>query len=356
MRVKLIKILEVGVKKIIIATVAVAVIILMIAVDIYALQDMFIQSLANETDALVFGVLFAVITNGVPIIMGWSLATWLDGTTYKTNDRMNAKVGFWVGVIILFVVFILIFFVRANIIHSSGVLEFDEYGDYFFRSGWRRTVREELVRGEYIEIFGFHRQFAINLFLMFSPALTSLFSFIISWHIFRKDNVDKLEAEVDKLYDDFLSELKKYKEESAILADMKLELWSTLSMDKHMPDRMSDFKNECFQRVRSMLMDNGTLLYRRQLERFMAEIEGDIAVLINKLSEKSNIAHKITELRVADILTEMEKDEEDFAKKWNATLAFSVLQEEFKELLSNAIITEHTKIDFRQKTEEDPRS
>jgi len=361
---------------------AVLVIIILIAADIFALRQMFIQSHSTPFNANVFGALFGIITSGVPIIMGWCLAAWLDKTRYKKNDERNSIIGLSVGTIILLAVFVLIFFVRFEMIHSSGlsirldfeISDYDYYlfsdwrrvpriytdaeGNtsleiYYFRSGWNRVYREA-YRGTPAR-FGFDNTFSINLFLMFSPVLTSLFAFVISWHIFRKDNIDKLEKEVEGLYEKFIKELEHYKNTSADLDNKKLELWSMFNSKKSMPSSMHSFRKKCFKMVRSMIMGNSAFLYKRQLERFMHEMEGDIATYISKISDKSNVAHRITEeLTIADIIDEFDKKLNP-EKKWDSDKAFDTLQNEFANLLNIIADIENMKVK-KHKKEEDPGS
>lgn len=303
--------------------VAITLIIVMAWADYSAMKNMFmsgeIDMLARE--AKLYGALFALCLEGIPTFMGAALSVITDKNKigYKKNDKTNASVSLVIGGIGIFLAMLLAMGLRGMLIYIRGGFE-------------------AFAKGNYDGL-------PVDMFLTVSPLLTSILAFMASWAALKTENEQVLEAKVTVLLKRYLKRQEAFRRELNSFRDARIALWTTITDHIPMPKKSDVFKDECYKRLRTRLIDNCVLAYPMQIAHYNASVENLLENCIIEMSTKTTIPDAITKINVKEILKEFDENKVKSGEKWDLKKAGGELKAELIDFLDNRIKTAQYKID-----------
>lgn len=297
----------------------------------------------RSADARLYSFIFALCLEGIPTFLGSALAVWIDKAQYRSNDKPHAKWGLWVCGLVTALMFLLAIGLRIITIYSKGGMTGflnDKYPD-----------------------------FPIDLFLVFSPILTSALAFALSWFTLQNDNEKIMERKVDMLQRRYIVRQSEFLKEYQNLQDARSSLWTTLTahrltpeegesaecmedvldgdvpneLSKWMPNKSEVFRKECFARIRGKLIENCITSYPSQAARYNEAVESALSVCLEAMRSRTSLSIEFSELSIRDILEEFDKIHTDTEDVWAYEKAKGPLENELRRLVDNAIIVAQKK-------------
>jgi len=264
----------------------------LICADTYSLYDMFIKNGATQNAALFFASVFAVILEGGPFFVSNSIAVYKDKTCVRKNERFNALWGVVIGSVLTLAAFTVVVYTRYHVIDSGGGIDING----FYHSGFNKFNRYDSEGN--ILYNAFYDGYSLDLFLMFSPILTSMLAFLISWMAFKPNNRKKLHNEMTGKYEAYLDATEGVKRTEGSLMDIVLKIQTKLKIEKR-PEDVAAFKEMCLDIMRKMMADEVDYYYPILLQGFTDNINAELNKYILDLSMLSNISNVIRDIDIA---------------------------------------------------------
>lgn len=341
---------------------AVLLILALTGADVFAMNDLFTSLDIDVTSVMVFSFTFALCLEGLPTFLGASLSKLKDQTNYKKNEYKNAQIGFWGGLIGFLCAFALVVALRVLIMTKSGGYTAYLDGSY--------GVGASEYYGETSQLF------IKDLFLTISPLLTSILAGLTSWIVFPSDIHSRLEKELDKMQADYIEKQSKFNVSYDKLEVVRMTIWKDVSNNNSdMPSSINIFRKECYARIRNLITRDCIEKFPVQIEQFnkyikddllfyrdeMASIAADSGVDFSDINIETLI--KKRDARILDKINVPEKNKNgkkferylDESDCWDYGLARSVLINNLKKLLNNAIVVAQYKSTGEQHFKEGDR-
>ena len=324
---------------------AILLILILFLADLNAMRILFNSPDMDvrSADALLYSFIFALCLEGIPTFLGSALAVWTDKAQYRNNDKPHAKIGIWVCGIVSILMFLLAMGLRAITIYSKGGVD-------------------NFLTNKYPD-------FPIDLFLVFSPVLTSTLAFAVSWFTFRNDNEKIMERKVNMLQHRYITLQSEFLEEYQNLQDARSSLWTTLTahrltpeddestesmedvldgdipneLSKWMPNKSEVFRKECFARIRGKLIENCITTYPSQAARYNEAVESMLHVCLEIMRSHTSLPIEFSELSIMEILEEFDRMHTGTEDVWDYENDKDSLENELRRLVDNAIIVAQRK-------------
>lgn len=255
-----------------------------------------------------FGLAFAALLEGLPAFAGGALANLLDEATIYKNDYRNALIGFFASFGASIAVLILVWKLR---------------GQY-------NSVTFTAMSGSEDKTIAVQNLFN---FLQYSPILTSIFSFIISWRWLRIDRIELLQNKVvdlgidySKKDDEYRTALKKYN-------NARIKLWSWLTSNQNMPEDLHKYNKEIHRRARSKLLHDCMISYENQVDLFTAIVKTELESYLVKMARHSNMKDEIINIKIDDIIKRYDAAQNANILCWDSEKA----KPEYEDMILNAL-------------------
>ena len=151
-----------------------SVIIALTISDFFSMCNMLSSSTTGVTkgEQFLYSFVLALCLEGLPVVIGRSLSTLQNSTTYWENEKKNAKYGLCASLFGLIIAIALVVGIRIAQIQKNGGYHAYKENDYHF--------------------------FVIHCVLCVLPILTSFLAFAISWMFLRSERIDEQEQKNDK--------------------------------------------------------------------------------------------------------------------------------------------------------------
>lgn len=297
------------------------------------------------SEPIIYSILAVLLLEGSPFLMGITLWSIVDCGNYRSNDKLNAGIGFVISLICLVVTLYVVISMRLLIIEKNG-------GRDAYLDGCYGAVEKTLLDdpSELENNQSKNKQYVAHRFLVFSPALTSLLALGLSWTFFRSEKVETLRREVDKCHARFLDAKRQFLDAIYKCDDTKRAMWTALSVSKEMPTDYDIFKKECFFRIRAKLMQNCIIQYPQLIARYNAEIEGELMHYLTEMAGKSTIPDDIMDIALEDVLKEYNENQKNTNKcadAWSYELAGPDMEEKLTKVINNAVVISQYKTSAR---------
>lgn len=294
--------------------IAVVVTMFMILADWYTLRNLFLE-LVRAIDAHIYAMILATTLEGLPFYLGTLSAEGADVGCYYKNDFKTAKTGFWIALFALICTFFVTVSLRLLLIYNMYLM-----GDFGGRRGFGELIPQ--------------------LFLMVSPLVTSLLSYVASWFTFRSSYLDKAYNETLEKQEFYLQRREEFREAYDLFQGARSGLWASLEDAEtvKMPRDSESFRRECFVRIRSKLVSNCLTCYPTQIERYTQEVNSALDRCIQELAMHTTIPHAITKISVAELIAQHDENARDYADCWDYNLAGADLETELRSMLDHAVV------------------
>ncbi len=289
------------------------------------------------SEPIIYALLAAVLLEFCPTIMGTTLWSMVNRENREYNGRTRAMVGFLLSFICLCLAVVLVVTMRGNLIRKNGGFE-------AYMAGTYGSVETDSDATKLIA----NRQYVAHIFLRWSPLLTSLLAFAVSWTSFHKDPLLDLRRQLIRSEAAFLDCESEYLRAVHSCKDRKLFLWSDLSSkEEPIPEDFQIYKEQCFSRIRAKLVHNCVVQYPQSLARFNSEIEAELLRYITIMSEKSTIPLDIKQMKLKELLEKFDGrqlEQKKHEKVWNLQTAEPILTKELKLLIDNGLPVKQFKV------------
>lgn len=294
--------------------------------DYLSIEELFSRSdikSANE-----FAILFAFCLEGIPFFSASFVAKLFVQRKVKENDALYAGIGVFLGAIGLIMAWGIAVYTRYIVIKSSG--------------GVSAYLDPEDPDLRYIG-------YTADIFLQFSPIITSILAFLASWSITSKDIEKKLKKEVDFYFKKFLHKEAVYLEEAEKLSNMRVSVWNSVTQHEvervDIPHDDNVFREEVVKRIRKQLISNSIAVYPSEVERFQNKIEEELREYQSKLALHCTNPEIILEIDIKKLIQQY--DEECLQKGqlhscWDYSKAGRDLEEQLKRLVDNNVSLAHS--------------
>lgn len=262
----------------------------------------------DKATVQLFGLAFAALLEGLPAFAGGALANLLDDATVYKNDYKNALIGFLASAGASVAVLILVWKLR---------------GQY-------NTVTFAAMSGSEAKTIAVQNLFN---FLQYSPILTSIFSFIISWRWLRIDRIELLQNQVNDLGNDYDKKDSEYRAALKRYNNARIKLWSWLTNNSNMPEDLRKYNREIHRRARSKLLHECMISYENQVDIFTAIVKTELESYLVKMAQHSNMKDEIINIKIDDIIKRYDAAQNANILCWDSEKA----KPEYEDMILNAL-------------------
>ena len=285
--------------------------------------------LSGESSEKTFATLFALCLEGIPFFTASFLAKALLEYKVKKNDKLYAWLGVVLGLVGLIMAWLIAWHVRDAIIQSNGGikqylhLEIGGVKDY------------NLALGEY-------EGYTADIFLKWSPIITSILAFLASWRVTAWDIENKLKKEVDFYHKKFLYKESLYRMELEKLLNLRAATWNAVTEYEAeriaIPDNEQVFREEVIKRIRRHLIVSSLAIYPNEVKRFQNRIEAELGSYLSQLAIHSTNPELLLSIDLKELLQQY--DEEQVQKGhpemcWDYSNAGDALEVELESCIDN---------------------
>lgn len=303
---------------------AIVLILILATTDFLTLMELFRSMDTPPHERIIYSTTFALCLEGIPTFMGICLSKIFDRTTYRINDRINAIVGFVVAAIGLCIAFDMVMDLRAGLIESRGGEEAFLNNSYAFSGDYDTTANSSYLKDS---------------FLKYLPWVTSIFAGVTSWVVFPSNDHAQLERELDSLHIKYIEMRSEFIISRNRYEIARADLWKDLAgSDTSAPRTTNAFRKECHNRIRGLLIKDCMLRYPNQIDRYNAAVEEELKVILAKMADFSTLPDEIRNINIEDIISKYNSRVEEPINSWDYSVAESALEDQLKQLLSNAIV------------------
>ena len=284
--------------------------------DFFTMRNMFSPATTGSTknEQFLYSFVLALCLEGLPVVIGKSLNTIRDTTTYKANEKENARYGLIASSVGSLIAVGLVFGIRiAQILKNGGYSAYKE--------------------NEY-------KLFVIHCALCVLPFLTSLLAFAISWMFLRSERIDEQEKKVDICYRDYLRKEQIFSEKLHKLQEQRTALWTSVTNYLPIPTTLETFRREVVTRIRSRLMYNSIICFQAEINDYNAMFEEALVKYLTEMSVRSTIPIDIISIDIKELFDEYDKQCTNDIDKWSSDATICALDKELRALCHNDIIVE----------------
>lgn len=302
-----------------------ALVLLLVASDYTALQNMFKGFRMSIPERRLFSLTFALFLEGFPFVLGIVVPKIKDpAQPYAgTKARLRAvAVLCWCCLIVTFAL-------------SIGMR-------YLYTEQPSRGGFEAFLAGTYNSDGQDNRsdKYLGEVFLFFSPVLTSLLAYVVTSVVFSSNNLDaaaKRCAQHRKRADWFQAA---YDEAVHRKEDAAHSLWYTLgySVDDPVPPDFDEYRDSCHVKIHDMIINNCLYAYPSLLKRYNERVEATLNGYINELAKYSSTPNVITKISVDEIIDKYDAGIGMDVDAWDYERCEPVMCGDLERLLHSAVI------------------
>lgn len=263
-----------------------------------------------------FGLALAFLLEGLPAFSGGCLSSVMDSSNDKKNDYYNALIGMIVSLLASIAVLWLVFVLRG------------EYNAQKFDNETPIVVR------------------TLYNFLQYSPILTSIFSFVISWRWLRIDQIELDRLKVENLRNIYQNRDGEYQVALKKYTNSRVKLWTLLTSNDNMPQEMEKYNYETYRMIRSKLLDECMTHYESQVNYFNSRIESELGSFTAKMAEHSNMKDEIIGIRVSDVLQKHDENQATNILCWDSDRAYTEYENYIVKMLDKKIPKYQSAVDI----------
>ena len=319
--------------------------------DYLSMIDLFLKSELLKADAKKFAILFAVCLEGIPFFSAFFVAKVFVQHSVKKNDKSYAGIGFVLGMIGILMAWIIAVYIR-NVIIQNGIYESKEV----LYVGLQTFLEEnpnlneayywELKKGKMP-----YDGYTADLFLMWSPIMTSILAFLASWSITTKDIEKEIKKEVEFYHRKFLKREAEYRAELEKLLNLRASIWYSVTQyeaeRRPIPVTENTFREEVIQRIRKQLISNSIVVYPSEVGRFQNKVESELKEYLSELAANSTNPEIILSIDIQEVIRKYDEEQyknNQIVKCWDYDKAGKELEAELRRLVDNTTITVHSSI------------
>lgn len=290
------------------------------ASDFYSMIQLFDEFGVEGVDLTFFSLTMVFFLEVTPFLCGVALSEWADNTKWRFGTRGVVIAGFFVGIVAWTGATVLAIYMRDQLLQAGGGFEAFKDGSY----GGARD------NSKYIG----------EIFKMWSPLLTSVLAFLLSWLTFRHSELSNLQNQVRYLRAEKNMREKSFRKAQSRNKDARVSLWGTLADPdvEPMPKDFEVYRNQCFIKIREKLYDTCLSEYPTQVERFTSCVESKLAEYILAISQRSTLPQSISSITVQEMIARYEQQIQNSADAWDYNQAGVELEEELERALNNAVV------------------
>lgn len=291
--------------------------------DFLSVREVFTRSSLSPLNATTFAILFALGLEGIPFFTASFVAKALLEYKVKKNDKLYAWIGVILGMIGLIIAWIVAMYIRYVLIEKSGgrVQYYDE------------NTNPNL--GEY-------KNYTADIFLMWSPIITSILAFLASWWSTAWDIENKIKKEVDFYHKKFLYKESLYRMEVEKLLNLRAVTWNAVTEYEAeripIPSNEQVFREEVTKRIRRQLILNSIALYPGEIERFQNKIEAELGSYLSQLAINSTNPELLLSIDLKALIQRYDEEQLQKGKLemcWDYSKAGKALEDELKSCVDN---------------------
>lgn len=266
--------------------------------DFYAVSNIFV-TLGNgrPSESRVFCITFAAFLEGFAFLFGIALARLTDRTNHRSSDKRVNRIGFFMTLVPLIVSWMLAVYLRFNQLTLELSLEQKQDLNYVL----------SYIPGNQI-------------FLLFSPILTSILALGISWFAFPSCSLLRQERSTRYLQNRYLRYRNRYENIQKQYQDARIALWRDIadidSDQEPLANTPALFRECCLTRLRQKVVSNALDQYETLVQAYNLKFESELFTYISQLADRSTLPHRISSITVQEILElYQEQTGEDWASR-----------------------------------------
>lgn len=319
--------------------------------DYLSMIELFTNSNLLRKDVWKFAMLFAICLEGIPFFSAYFVAKVFVHHKVKKNDRRYAGIGFVLGMIGLLIAWGVAMYIRGIIIQNN-ILEgkqelyrelmvfleensaLDEAEAYF----WKMNENRPKYDG-----------YTVDIFLFWSPIMTSILAFLASWSTTAKDVEKEVKQEVEFYHKKFLKKEADYRAELEKLLNLRASIWHSVTQYEAervpMPVTENAFREEVIRRIRKQLISNSVTVYPSEVGRFQNKVEAELREYLSELAANSTNPEIILSIDIQEIIRKYDEEQlrnNQEAKCWDYSKAGTELEAELRRLVDNTTIMVHS--------------
>lgn len=302
-----------------------ALVLLLIFSDYTALQNMFKGFRMSIPERRLFSATFALFLEGFPFVLGIVVPKIKDPAQPYAGKKARLRtvaVICWCCLIVTFAL-------------SIGMR-------YLYTEQPSRGGFEAFMAGTYNsdELNNRSDKYLGELFLFFSPVLTSLLAYVVTSVVFGSSNLDdaaKRCAQHRKRADWFQAA---YDGAVHRKEDAAHSLWYTLgySVDDPVPSDFDEYRDSCHVKIHDMIINNCLYAYPSLLKRYNERVEASLNGYINELAKYSSTPNVITRISVDEIIDKHDASVGMNVDAWDYERCEPVMCGDLERLLHSAVI------------------
>ena len=315
-----------------------AVLIFLMACDLFALNNLLVEANTDSTTALVLSSVMAVVLEGAPVIIGLALGILLDESELRRNKK-ETKIGLLLALVVMGMVFFVVVQSRHQVILNHSTfghrLEEGESREVLdtepkWVSGYDPAFRQSQNDFSADWVYGQYSDFPKDYFLLWSPVLTSLVAFLLSWFYFRTSYADLLEQRMYRTRNDYYASNAQRRSTLLHVTDLKVKIWSSLGLTTVIPDEDEELFRQCNAATRHTLQQAAPLVSSSLSSIYESSIELELLHIMQRLADLSSIPHEILKLDVHRLIEEVNQS-------WNTNESWR--SEDFQALLIEQLVS-----------------
>lgn len=295
----------------------------LISSDFMSLMNMFTQIRMTKTERPIFAITFALFLEGFPFVLGIVVPKIVDKAQIIEGKKKEYTAIAWICFICMLITFALSVVIRLMFVNAPS-----------------RGGLEAYMSDNYLQDPDKNDTYLGQFFLFFSPILTSILAFVVSYVAFGSNNLDDTGKQLRKALARYNWYKKIYEDARDCSQDARGSLWYSLgnSRDVEIPDDYDVFRNDCHVRIHDMIISNCLAAYPSLLKRYNDRVEAALGAYIHELAGYSTVPHLITRITVDEIVEAHDNSVEESVNAWKYEVCEQDMAGDLEGLLSSAII------------------
>lgn len=268
-----------------------------------------------------FAILFALCLEGIPFFTASFASKLFLEYKIKKNDKRYAAIGFVLGCIGIVIAWGVALYIRYIFIQKNG--------------GLLQFLHPEAKLDS-------NERYIADIFLQWSPIITSILAFLVSWAANIKDTEKKIKKELEIYHKNFLQKEAIYRTELEKLLNLRTFIWNSVTEYEveriPIPESEQVFREEVIKRIRRQLILNSITIYPGEMERFQNKIEAELSAYLVEMALKSTNPELVLNIELKEVIQRY--DEEQLQKNqpeqcWEYSKAGKKLEDELKRRVEN---------------------
>lgn len=285
--------------------------------------------LAGKDSENTFAILFALCLEGIPFFTASFLAKALLEYKVKKNDKLYAWIGVMLGLLGLVMAWAIAWYIRDIVIQSNGGVK-----------QYLQIIVDGV--GDYNENLGKYVGYTADIFLKWSPIITSILAFLASWRVTAWDIEKKFKKEVDFYHKKFLYKQTLYRIEMEKLSNLRAAMWNAVAEQEadriSIPNNQQVFQEEVIKRIRRQLILNSITSYPGEIERFQNKVEAELGTYLSQLAINSTNPELLLSIDLQELIQRYDEEQLEKGKPemcWDYSKAGKALEAELKSYVNN---------------------